>query len=84
MIREVSALMRQSIRFATDDREASITWLLERGSALTTRDEVSRYLGMYANERTLDYGEDGRKAIVPASSTRRLSARPTCANFVAA
>lgn len=63
VIRDVSALMRESIRFAIEDREASISWLLEKGGALTTRDEVSRYLSMYANERTVDYGEDGRAAI---------------------
>lgn len=62
-IRELSELMRQSIRFALEDREASIDWLLAKGGALSTRDQVSRYLSMYANERTLDYGEDGRKAI---------------------
>ena len=63
-IRRISALLRQSIAFALDDREASIDWLLQRGGALRTREEVSRYLAMYANARTLDYGEDGRQAIV--------------------
>lgn len=63
VIREVSALMRESIRWALADREGSIGWLLSKGGALSTRDEVSRYLSMYANERTVDYGEDGRAAI---------------------
>lgn len=62
-IRAISALLRQSIAYALEDREASIQWLLQRGSALRTREEVSRYLDMYANRRTLDYGEDGREAI---------------------
>lgn len=64
VIRDVSALLRASIAHALDDREASIQWLLDRGGALRTRDQVSEYLSMYANHRTLDYGEDGRAAIV--------------------
>jgi 1,4-dihydroxy-6-naphthoate synthase len=62
-IREISSLLRQSIAWALQDREGSIDWLLARGGALRTREEVSRYLSMYANTRTLDYGEDGRQAI---------------------
>lgn len=63
-IREISALLRQSIRFALDNRDDSIRWLLQRSGALSTHEAVSRYLDMYANGRTLDYGEDGRGAIV--------------------
>ncbi|MEQ1502291.1 MAG: MqnA/MqnD/SBP family protein [Myxococcota bacterium] len=63
VIRELSGLLRASIRWALDDRDGSIAWLLARGGALKTADEVSRYLGMYANARTVDYGDDGRAAI---------------------
>jgi 1,4-dihydroxy-6-naphthoate synthase len=63
VIDDVSALLRASIRDALDDREAAITWLLGRGIALSTREQVDRYLAMYANDRTLDYGEKGRTAI---------------------
>lgn len=59
----VSALLRRSVAHALDDREAAIAWLLARGGALSTRARVDRYLSMYANHRTLDYGPDGRRAI---------------------
>lgn len=62
-IREVSALLRQSIVWALANRDASIQWLLDRGGALRTREAVDQYLAMYANGRTRDYGPDGRKAI---------------------
>ncbi|MEZ4239286.1 MAG: MqnA/MqnD/SBP family protein [Myxococcota bacterium] len=62
-IREISGLLRESIAWALEHRDDSIRWLLERGSALRTEAEVSRYLDMYANARTLDYGEVGREAI---------------------
>jgi 1,4-dihydroxy-6-naphthoate synthase len=63
VVGEVSALLRQSIAWALEHRDASIAWLLARGGALRTEAEVSRYLEMYANARTLDYGEVGREAI---------------------
>ena len=63
VIREVSALLRDSIRHALEDREAAVQWLLDQGGALKTPERVRRYLDMYANQRTLDYGEDGREAI---------------------
>jgi 1,4-dihydroxy-6-naphthoate synthase len=59
----VSAVLRESIADALRNREDAIDWLLDRGGALRTRERVDRYLGMYANSRTLDYGPDGRRAI---------------------
>lgn len=59
----VSDVLRRSIAHALADRDAAIEWLLARGSALRTPAAMSRYLDMYANARTLDYGPDGRAAI---------------------
>ncbi len=59
----VSELLRRSIRHALDHREEAVDWLLARGGALKTRERVRQYLGMYANERTYDYGPEGRRAI---------------------
>jgi 1,4-dihydroxy-6-naphthoate synthase len=63
VIRRVSAVLRGSIADGLRHREEAIEWLLKRGGALKTRERVDRYLGMYANQRTLDYGDDGRQAI---------------------
>ncbi len=63
LIERVSRLLAAGIRDALDDRAAAIDWLIERGSALKTPAEVDRYLQMYANERTYDYGEAGRDGI---------------------
>lgn len=62
-IAKVDRVVRASIAHALSHRDAAIDWLLARGGALKTRDEVDRYLGMYANADTLDYGDDGRDAI---------------------
>jgi len=63
LIARVSAHLYESIRLALADRDASIAWLMARGSALPTPEKVSEYLDMYANGRTLDYGPLGRDAI---------------------
>lgn len=58
----ISDLLRRSIAHGLADRDAAVAWLLARGGPLATAERVSRYLDLYANARTLDYGEDGRAA----------------------
>lgn len=62
-IAAISALLKGSIAHGMAHRDEAIGWLLEGDTALTTPDQLSEYLGMYANERTLEYGPDGRRAI---------------------
>jgi 1,4-dihydroxy-6-naphthoate synthase len=62
-IARVSRVLRASIAFGLEHRDEAIDWLLGRGGMLADRASVDQYLGMYANHRTLDYGEDGRRAI---------------------
>ena len=63
LIREVSGYLRASIAHALEHREDAIAWLLARDGALKTREQVSKYLSMYANQRTLDYGTEGRAGV---------------------
>lgn len=63
VIRDVSRHLREAIRHGLEHRDDAIAWLLERGGALRSAEEVSRYLDMYANQRTLDYGQAGRDGI---------------------
>jgi 1,4-dihydroxy-6-naphthoate synthase len=62
-IREISQILRESIAFGLADREGSIAWLLARNGPLDTADRVSKYLSMYANQRTLAYGPTGQAAV---------------------
>ena len=62
-IARVSDLLRQSIAHGLEHRDEAIDWLLERDGPLDTRERVDEYLGMYANQRTLDYGPEGRAGI---------------------
>lgn len=61
--RDVSAILRAAIAHGLTHRDEAIAWLLARGGALDTYERVDRYLAMYANERTLDYGPEGRAGI---------------------
>jgi 1,4-dihydroxy-6-naphthoate synthase len=63
VIREVSTLLKESILHGLRERDDAINWLLAKGGALTSHQEVDEYLRMYANERTVDYGDTGRAAI---------------------
>lgn len=63
-IARASEVMRQSIRHGLEHRDDAIAWLLARGPGpLKTPADVDHYLSLYANDDTLDYGADGRRAI---------------------
>lgn len=62
--RDVSRLLRESIRYALEHREEALDYALEFARGLETeRSKADRFVGMYVNQRTLDYGEDGRQAV---------------------
>jgi 1,4-dihydroxy-6-naphthoate synthase len=66
LIAEVSALLRESIRYALTHRDEALSALLSaetRPGVPRERALFDRYLAMYANRDTLDYGELGRRAI---------------------
>lgn len=61
-VREISRCMRESIQAALTHRDQALEYALQfaRGMDVATSDE---FVGMYVNERTLDMGEQGVKAI---------------------
>lgn len=66
LIAEVSALLRESIRYALEHRDEALAALLAaetRPGVPRERALFDRYLAMYANQDTLDYGPQGRHAI---------------------
>jgi len=62
LIRRVSRLLRASIAHGLEHREAAVSYALDYGRGLD-RAQTDEFVGMYVNQRTLDYGEDGRKAV---------------------
>jgi len=61
-IERLSDLLRRSIQFGLEHREEALRYALDFGRGLDW-DEADRFVGMYVNARTLDYGEDGRRAV---------------------
>ncbi len=61
-IREVSGLLYGSIAYALAHRQEALDYALQFGRGLD-RAKADRFVGMYVNELTRDYGERGRKAI---------------------
>jgi 1,4-dihydroxy-6-naphthoate synthase len=58
----LSKALRDSIQHALDNREQALEYAMQFARDLDTR-LASRFVSMYVNERTLDYGADGRQAI---------------------
>ena len=62
VIIRVSRLLRQSIQYALDHRDAALEYALKYGRDLDTG-LADRFVGMYVNHYTLAYGEAGKKGI---------------------
>jgi 1,4-dihydroxy-6-naphthoate synthase len=61
-IRQVSRLLKESIRYALAHREAALDYALGYARDMD-RDLADRFVGMYVNDWTLDYGPRGREAV---------------------
>ena len=62
LTRRVSRMLRDSIAFGLDHRTDAIEHAETYGRGLD-RAKTDEFVGMYVNQRTLDYGPDGRKAV---------------------
>jgi 1,4-dihydroxy-6-naphthoate synthase len=60
--RTVSKALRDSINYALDNREQALEYAMQFARDLDSA-LANNFVSMYVNERTLDYGEDGREAI---------------------
>ncbi len=61
-IGRIARLLTESIRFALEHREEALNYALQFGRGLDAADG-DRFVSMYVNERTLDYGDEGRRAV---------------------
>ena len=62
VIREVSRLLHDSIAYALSHREEAVQYALQYGRGLD-KPRTDRFVGMYVNQLTLDYGDRGRAAV---------------------
>jgi len=59
---ELSAVLRDSIATGLAHRDEAIAYALEFARDLD-RDDADRFIDMYVNELTCDYGDEGRQAV---------------------
>lgn len=59
---KVSRLLHESIKYALENREEALGYAMQFARDLPT-DLADRFVGMYVNDVTLDYGADGRRAV---------------------
>ncbi len=63
LIAQVTKALRDSIQYALDHREPALAYAMQFARDLDSQ-MADRFVGMYVNDRTLDYGEDGKRAVV--------------------
>jgi 1,4-dihydroxy-6-naphthoate synthase len=82
-IREVSRLLHGSIAYALEHRQEALDYALQFGRGLD-RAKADRFVGMYVNELTLEYGDRGRAAVtrlLDEAWEKRLIPKPVVVEF---
>jgi 1,4-dihydroxy-6-naphthoate synthase len=62
LIATINKALKDSIQYALDHREEALAYAMQFARDLDPQ-MADRFVGMYVNERTLDYGDDGREAV---------------------
>ncbi len=62
VIRNAANILKESIQYALDNREEALNYALQFGRGLDSS-TADRFVAMYVNEWTLDYGVRGRQAV---------------------
>ncbi|HTU20304.1 MAG TPA: MqnA/MqnD/SBP family protein [Gemmataceae bacterium] len=75
-MRTISRLLKESIRYSLEHRDAALEYALQYARDMD-KSLADRFVGMYVNDWTLDYGERGREAV------RRLLAEGHRAGVIA-
>jgi 1,4-dihydroxy-6-naphthoate synthase len=61
-VAKISRMLHDSIAYALSHREAALDYAMKYGRGLD-RAKADRFVGMYVNDLTLDYGDRGRRAV---------------------
>ena len=62
LMERVAQDIRNSIQYGLDHREEAMAYAIQFSRGLDTQ-RVDRFIGMYVNELTLDYGSEGKQAV---------------------
>ena len=62
LIAQICIDVKKSIQYGLDHREEGMKYAIQFSRGLD-ESQVDRFIGMYVNDQTLDYGPDGREAV---------------------
>jgi 5,8-dihydroxy-2-naphthoate synthase len=62
LMTKVAATLKESIQYSLDHRDEALAYAMQFARDLDTQ-LADKFVGMYVNDRTLDYGKDGREAV---------------------
>ena len=62
MAQKIALDLKRSIAYALGHREEALAYAMKFGRNLS-KDKADKFVGMYVNDLTLDYGERGRQAV---------------------
>jgi 1,4-dihydroxy-6-naphthoate synthase len=62
LMARVGEALKESIQYALDHREEALAYAMQFARDLDPQ-LADKFVGMYVNDRTLDYGPDGREAV---------------------
>ena len=83
-IEKLSRLLHDSIAYGLEHRDEAVRYAMQFGRGLDQR-RTDRFVGMYVNDLTLDYGERGREAVrrlLGDAERAGLLRRPVSVEFV--
>jgi 1,4-dihydroxy-6-naphthoate synthase len=62
LMMRISHILRESIQYSLDHRSEALDYAMQYGRKLD-KDRADRFVGMWVNDLTVDYGDRGREAV---------------------
>lgn len=62
VMKEISDILKESIKYSLEHREEAVDYALKFARDMT-KEKADKFIGMYVNDLTVDYGQRGKKAI---------------------
>ncbi len=84
LMNRVALDIRKSIQYGLDHREEALAYALHFARGMDPQ-RVDRFIGMYVNELTLDYGAEGQEAVrrlLDEAYSKNLIPKPVALEFV--
>jgi len=84
VMKQVAQDIRKSIQYGLAHREAALAYALQFARGVDPQ-RVDRFIGMYVNELTLDYGAEGQEAVrrlLDEAYSKNLIPKPVAVEFI--